>query len=186
MCLDNSVDKNDLLDHHRLGLQPFHQSILAGLASVAAVFHATEGGIEEAAIGRVDGDRARFQERADSHGTGDVAGVDGRGQAVGGVVSHFDGLLFGLEGLDSQDGAEDLVRIDLGGGIRIEEDGGFDEATLVALAHAACQHFGARRLARLQERHDPIVLRLVRQWSQVGLAVERVAHHVRHLFEFLH
>lgn len=85
----------------------------------------------------VDPDGAGAERVGDLDGGVEVLGVDGGGEAVGGVVADPDRLLLVLELGDAAHGAEDLLLHDLHVVRHVGEDGRLDEVALVALALAA-------------------------------------------------
>ena len=97
----------------------------------------------------VDPDGAGAEGVGDLYGGGEVGGVDGSSEAVGGVVADLDDVGLVLELGDCAHGAEDLFLLDLHVLGDVGEDGGLDEVTLVALALTASLDGGAFLLALL-------------------------------------
>src|SRR6476469_9398129 len=86
----------------------------AALAADAGVAGAAEGGVEGASEEAVDPGRPRDEPFGDAGGAVVVAGGEGGGEPEAGGVGEGDGLVLGGEGLEGQDGAEDLLLDDLG------------------------------------------------------------------------
>lgn len=95
-------------------------------------------------------------------GAREVAGEDGGAEAVGGVVGAGDGFVFGGEGGDGDEGAEDLFAGDGHGGGHVGEDGGGDEEPFavadVLVGFAAGQQCGAFALSGLDVVEYTLVL----------------------------
>ena len=85
----------------------------------------------------VDPDGAGLEGVSDLERGVEVGGVDGGGEAVGGVVADLDDFVLGLELGDGAHGAEDFFLHDLHVFGYVGEDGGLDEEALVADAVAA-------------------------------------------------
>jgi len=71
----------------------------------------------------VDPDRPSLERTRDPHRTADVVGEDAGRKAVLRFIGRLDDLLFGVEGGEDDDGAEDLLLNDLHIGSDVTEDG---------------------------------------------------------------
>lgn len=108
-------------------------------------------------------------------GSVDVGRVDGGGETVGGVVTDPDGILFGLELLDANNGSEDLLLDNLHVRGDVSEDGGLDVVALVTVALTTDQEVRTVLLTLIDEAHDPVELRLGDLGTLESVLVEGVA-----------
>lgn len=178
---------------HRLGLRVRSQTSLAQLTTDTTLFDTAEGDAEIRVVGAVDPNHAGFDAASHPVGTLDVAREQGAAQTVRGVVGHADGLLFGLERRDHDEGAKDFLAVDSHVVLDAGEDGGFNEESLavadVLVGNAACRQGRALGFAGLDVSQNSLVLRLgdlralesvVRKWiAHLGSGLD-------HLLELLH
>ncbi len=95
----------------------------------------------------INPDSTSFQSVADADGGVQAAGVDGRGETVGGPVADADGVFFRLEFGDGADRAKDFFLHDLHVLADAREDGGLDEVAFLAVTLTTDFDFGAFLLA---------------------------------------
>lgn len=165
-------------DRNTLVLSVVGQRRLAQFATDAALLVPAEWHLRVEHVVLVDPDGAGLQRVGDTDGRVQVSGVDGRGQAVVGVVGLLDDLLLGRELGNGADGAEDLLLDNLHVGSDVGEDGGLDEVALVAEALTANLAVGALLLALLDVAHDAVELQLADLGALEGVLVEGVADSV--------
>lgn len=123
---------------------------------------------------------------------GDVLCEDGRAETVGCIVCALDGFLLGLEGGDDDEGAEDLLAVDLHGVFYVREDRGGDEEPLASdILERLTARYQRRALGLpgLDVREHALELRLRDLWALECVVFEWVPHyrgllHVR--LELLH
>lgn len=101
--------------------------------------------------------------------------MDGGRETVVSVVTNLDGFFLGLELLDSNDGAEDLLLNDLHVLGDIDKGGRLDVVALVAVALTADENLGTSLLALINVAHDTVELELGHLGTLEGVLVERVA-----------
>ena len=123
----------------------------------------------------VDPDGTGLEGVADADARVEIAGVDGGGKTIGGLVAQLDDLLLILELGDGADGAENLLLHDLHVVADVGEDGGLDKVALVAVAVAANLDGGALLLAALDVAHDAVKLDLADLGALEGVLGEGIA-----------
>ena len=80
---------------------------------VAGLLHAAEWHVRLAAVGAaVDGNHAGASAAQEHHGAVEVAGVDRRGQSVGGAIGEVERGGKIRHAIEAADGAEDFARRD--------------------------------------------------------------------------
>ena len=126
----------------------------------------------------VDPDGTSLEGVANTDGSSQVLGVNGRGQAVGAIVCELDGLGLILKLGDGTDRAEDLLLHDLHIGFDIAKDSGLDEITLVTVALTTDLDCRTFVLAGLDVTHDAVILKLADLRALEGLLMERITDNV--------
>src|SRR5258708_3677776 len=103
-----------------------------------------------------------------------IAGPDGRCEAVRRVVGNANGVRFAFERNHGGDGAENLFAGDARGVVYVVENGRLDIKALGKLfgASAADGNFGFF-LAEFEIRADPVVLLFADERTHLGFAIER-------------
>jgi len=117
------------VDLDGLGLQILVETLETALTTVPGLLNTTEWSVWCREIPIVDSNGASFHVSCDTKGSANGAGVDAGRQTILCAVGELDGLLFGLEGVDGDDRAEDLFLDDSRTGGSVLEDGGFNVKT---------------------------------------------------------
>jgi len=147
----------------------------AEFASDAALPVAAPGGFVEGRVVVVDPGDAGAQFANHALGARAVAGEDGAGQAVDGVVGELDGLGLGVENLHGEHGAEDFLLHDAHAGRGAGEDGGLDEisrrARRVVAARAAAEQRRALGFPGLDVAEHLCLVRPGNERTHLGLGI---------------
>src|SRR6478609_5727342 len=152
------------------------EGVVPTLATDARLAVAAEGRAEVPHEEAVDPHRPGVQRRAHPLGAGRVAGYQRGREPEPGRVGHRDALLLGGEGLDRQDGPEDLFRDDLTARLGAGQDRrGEVEPAEVLVGTPAENRLGAVGDRPLHEARDPLEVRPADQGAHVGGLVARVA-----------